>query len=38
LARDYESGYALGMFGVGDAFEETVGGFENGEGHFRARD
>jgi hypothetical protein len=26
------------MFGVGDAFEEAVGGFEDGESHFVAGD
>ena len=38
MARDDESGYALGVFGVGDAFEEAVGGFKDGEGHFGAGD
>jgi hypothetical protein len=38
LTGDYQSGYALGMLGVGDAFEEAVGGFEDGEGHFGAGD
>ncbi len=35
-ARDDEGSDALGMFGVGDAFEETVGGGEDGDGEFGA--
>ena len=37
-ARDDECGDALGVLGVGDAFEEVVGGGEDREGHFRAGD
>ena len=33
-----EGGDALGMFGVGEAFEEAVGGVQNWESHFRATD
>ncbi len=34
-ARVDESGDALRMLGVGKAFEEAVGGAQNGESHFR---
>jgi len=33
-----ESGDALGMFGVGDAFEEAIGGAEDGEAGVRTAD
>jgi hypothetical protein len=33
-----KGGYALGMLSVGDAFEETIGGAEDGEADVRAAD
>ena len=37
-AGNDEGGYALRMFGIGEAIEEAVGGGEDGEGEFRAVD
>ena len=35
-ARDDERGYALRVFGVGEAFEEAIGGGKNWKGNFGA--